>query len=238
MGIYAINISSMYIFEFNPPIEIHNELNPALWDDGKIRREIQVKLLKIAKEFYGFLDVSTRIDDILITGSQANYNYTRQSDIDLHLIVDFSQVDCEGEVRELFDTKRKLWKQNHDINIKGIPVECYVEDLNDPAVTASYSIIKETWIRQPNKMIKDYDREKVEELATMWSKVIDNAISSDELEVMQVIKNSLAVFRKKSLARDGEFGSGNLAFKALRNSDYISRLMTAINDKKDQLLSL
>jgi hypothetical protein len=55
---------------------------------------------------------------------------------------------------------------------------------------------------------------------------------------MQVIKNSLAVFRKKSLARDGEFGSGNLAFKALRNSDYISRLMTAINDKKDQLLSL
>ena len=228
----------MYIFEFNPPIEIHSELNPILWDDGKIRREIQVKLLQIAKEFYDFLGVSARIDDILITGSQANYNYTKQSDIDLHLIVDFSQVDCEGEVRELFDTKRRLWKKNHDINIKGIPVECYVEDLNEPAVTASYSLLEETWVKHPNKITKDYDHARVNELASMWSKVIDDAIESDNLDVMQTIKNSLAVFRRKSLAKDGEFGSGNLAFKALRNSDYISRLMTAVNDKKDQLLSL
>ena len=228
----------MYIFEFNSPIEIHNELNPVLWEDGKIRREIQVKLLQIAKEFYDFLEVSARLDDVLITGSQANYNYTTQSDIDLHLIMDFTQVDCEGEVRELFDTKRKLWKKDHDINIKGIPVECYVEDLNDPAVTASYSLLKETWIKQPKKITGGYDKDKVFDLATMWSKVIDQAIQSNKLDTMQTVKNSLAVFRKRSLARDGEFGSGNLAFKALRNSDYISRLMTAINDKKDRQLSL
>jgi hypothetical protein len=228
----------MYIFEFNPPIEIHNELNPVLWDHGKIRREIQVKLLQIAKEFYSFLEVSARIDDILITGSQANYNYTKQSDIDLHLIVDFSQIECEGEVKELFDTKRRLWKQTHDINIKGIPVECYVEDVNEPAVTSSYSLLEETWVKEPNKNIKDYDHDRVNQLASMWSKVIDDAIESDDLDVMQTVKKSLAVFRRKNLAKDGEFGSGNLAFKALRNSDYISRLMTAVNDKKDQLLSL
>lgn len=228
----------MYIFEFNSPIEIHNELNPVLWDDGKIRREIHVKLLQIAKEFYDFLEVSARLDDVLITGSQANYNYTEQSDIDLHLIVDFSQVDCQGEVRELFDTKRRLWKKNHDIEIKGIPVECYVEDLNDPAVTASYSLVRDTWIKQPKKITGKYDQERVFELATMWSKVIDQAIQSGKLSTMQTVKNSLAVFRKKSLARDGELGSGNLAFKALRNSDYINRLMTAINDEKDRQLSL
>jgi hypothetical protein len=228
----------MYIFEFNSPIELHNELNPALWEGDEIRREIQVKLLQIAKEFYGFLGVSTRIDDVLITGSQANYNYTTQSDIDLHLIVDFNQVECEGEVRALFDTKRRLWKQNHNINIHGIPVECYVEDLNEPAVTSSYSLITQSWIKEPKKGMKDYDREKVEQLATMWSKVIDKAIDSQDIGVIDSVKKSLAIFRRKSLAKEGEFGPGNLAFKALRNSDYIARLMTAYNDAKDQQLSL
>ena len=228
----------MYIFEFNSPIEIHNELNPALWDDGQIRRKISVKLLQIAKEFYGFLGVSARIEDVLITGSQANYNYTTQSDIDLHLIVDFSKVECEGEVRELFDTKRKLWKAEHDIKIKGIEVECYVEDSNQPAVTSSYSIISDEWVKEPSKDIKDYDRATVEKLATMWSDVIDSAISSNELEACKLVRERLAIFRRKHLAKDGEFGSGNLAFKALRNSNYIGRLMDKIRELKDQQLSL
>ena len=228
----------MYIFEFNSPIELHNELNPTLWDGEEIRREIQVKLLQIAKEFYGFLGVSTRIDDVLVTGSQANYNYTKQSDIDLHLIVDFNQVECDGEVRALFDTKRRLWKENHDINIHGIPVECYVEDANDPAVTSSYSLLTQSWIKEPTKGIKDYDRAKVDQLATMWSKVIDSAVNSQDIGVIDSVKKSLAIFRRKSLAKDGEFGAGNLAFKALRNSDYIARLMKAYNDAKDKQLSL
>lgn len=228
----------MYIFEFNPPIEIHDTLNPTLWDGDQIRREIQVKLLKIAKEFYDFLAIPVQIDDVLITGSQANYNYTSQSDIDLHLVVDFDNVQCDQEVRELFDTKRRLWKQTHDITIRGIEVECYVEDSNEPAVTSSYSLIHQEWIKQPNKNIKDYDQAKVEELATMWSKVIDQAVASADLDVIKAVKNSLAIFRRRSLAKDGEFGSGNLAFKALRNSDYISRLMTAYSDAKDAQLSL
>jgi predicted nucleotidyltransferase len=228
----------MYIFEFNPPIELHNELNPVLWEGEEIRREIAVKLLKIAREFYDFLGVSVQIEDVLITGSQANYNYTRQSDIDLHLIVDFTKVQCDQEVKELFDTKRKLWKQTHNITIKGIEVECYVEDSNEPAVTSSYSLIHEQWIKEPNKNIKDYDHARVEQLATMWSKVIDSAIDSNDLDSLKAVKDSLAIFRRKNLARDGEFGSGNLAFKALRNSDYISRLMTAINDLNDQQLSV
>ena len=228
----------MYIFEFNSPIEIHNELNPALWDDGQIRRKISVKLLQIAKEFYGFLGVSARIEDVLITGSQANYNYTKQSDIDLHLIVDFSKVECEGEVKELFDTKRKLWKKEHDITIKGIEVECYVEDSNEPAVTSSYSIISDEWVKQPSKDIKDYDRERVEKLATLWASTIDSAIDSDDLSTCSTVKDYLGVFRRTNLAKDGEFGAGNLAFKALRNSGYIGRLMDKIGDLKDRQLSL
>jgi len=228
----------MYIFEYNPPIEIHNELNPVLWDDGQIRREIHVKLLQIAKEFYEFLGVSTPIEDVLITGSQANYNYTDQSDVDLHLVVDFNNVNCEGEVRELFDSKRKLWKLQHDIDIKNIPVECYVEDVNHPAVTASYSLVKDTWIKKPKEINVNYDKAAVEKIATTWDSIISHAVKSQDLAQCIRVRELLAKFRRASLDKTGEFGEGNLAFKMLRNSGNIKDLIDTIHNLKDRKLSL
>ena len=228
----------MYIFEYNPPIELHDKLNPVLWNDEEIRRQIQVKLLQIAKEFYHFLSVSAPIEDVLITGSQSNYNYTNWSDIDLHIVLDYDNISCEGEAKNLLDAKRKLWKRERNIKLKGIPVECYAEDLNQPAVTASYSLIHNKWVKRPGTPIKNYDVEGVKELYGMWKTVIKDAIKFREAGLLKRVKELLATFRRKSLAKDGEFGNGNLAFKALRNSGWIERLMKAVDDLEDQELSL
>jgi hypothetical protein len=218
----------MYIFEYNPPIELHDELNPALWDGEEIRREIQVKLLKIGREFYDFLGVSAPIEDVLITGSQANYVYTKWSDIDLHLVIDYNKVDYDGDVKKLFDAKRKEWKRMYPLKLKGIPVELYAENSNEPAVTSTYSLISNEWLKKPAAPLKTYDYDGVKNLAYQWEIVIKKAIDVNELAVLNKIKTMLSLFRRKSLARDGEFGTGNLAFKALRNSGHIADLLTAV----------
>ncbi len=79
----------MSIAEFTDPIDLNKELNPALWQGSNLRTDVRVALLKIAKSYYNFLDIDVPIIDILVTGSQANYNYTRHSDLDLHLIVPY-----------------------------------------------------------------------------------------------------------------------------------------------------
>jgi len=218
----------MYIFEYNPPIELHDELNPALWDGEEIRREIQVKLLKIGREFYDFLGVSAPIEDVLITGSQANYVYTKWSDIDLHLVIDYDKVDYDGDVKKLFDAKRKEWKRMYPLKLKGIPVELYAENSNEPAVTSTYSLISNQWLKKPAAPLKTYDYDGVKNLAYQWEIVIKKAVDVNELAVLNKIKTMLSLFRRKSLARDGEFGTGNLAFKALRNSGHIADLLTAV----------
>jgi len=217
----------MYIFEYNPPIELHDELNPALWEDEKIRRQIQVKLLKIAKEFYDFLSVSVPIEDVLITGSQANYVYTQWSDIDLHIVIDYNKVEYEGDVKKLFDAKRKEWKRMYPLKLEGIPVELYAENSNEPAVTSTFSLLSNEWLKKPAPPLKSYDFEGVKALAYQWEVVIKKAVAVNELPILQKIKTMLSLFRRKSLARDGEFGSGNLAFKALRNSGHIADLLDA-----------
>jgi hypothetical protein len=228
----------MKIFEFQSPVSIHRELNPTLWDNETLRKDVNRALMRIAGEFYKFLNVDAELEDILITGSQVNYNYGPKSDLDLHLVIDFRSVDCEGGARELFDTKRALWHQEHDITIHGIDVECYVEDINDTTVSATYSLMRGKWLEKPEPVSVDYDINTVRKIVQKWEEKINKAIDSGSLAKCRNTRAQLKLFRVKSLAQDGEYGPGNMAFKTLRNTEYISKLMAAIRALNDQRLSI
>jgi hypothetical protein len=228
----------MRISEFTPPIEINKTLNPKLWDGEQLRLDVKETLLKIAKEFYDFLDTEVTVLDLLITGSQVNFNYTKHSDLDLHLIVPFSQVDCELPVKEFFESKRKLWNKSREITIRGVPVELYVEDVDEPAVSSTYSVIKDSWIKKPNLSDVAYDEDSVKKFVEIWEKIIDSAVQSKNIDVCKRVRETLASFRKSGLAKYGEYGIPNLVFKSLRNDGKIELLMNTITDLSDAELSI
>lgn len=228
----------MSMFEYTDPIEIHSTLNPVLWKDDHLRSNVRVALLKIAKEFYAFLDLDVTLLNLVVSGSQVNYNYTKHSDLDLHLIVPYSQVNCDVAVDELFDAKRKLWAQQHDINIAGVPVELYVEDVDHPPVSSSYSVIKGEWINRPTQEAVKYDKPEVERVFAIWERAIDGAIATENLEMCRNIKDMLKMYRKAGLAQAGEFGVPNLVFKALRNDGQVGKLMDAIGKLHDRQMSI
>jgi predicted nucleotidyltransferase len=223
---------------YKPPIGIHKELNPVLWDNKKLRPEVKKALLRIAREFYRFLKVKTPVKDILVTGSQANYNYSEFSDLDLHLVFDFKSVSCDEPIEELFNTKRKLWREKHNIDIFDINVETYAEDSSNPSVSSAYSILTDTWIRDPEKPISTYNVEKVKQLTRLWSNLIYSVIDSKSISLCKNVQTLLAKYRKLGLKKYGEFGPQNLAYKSLRNMGLIQQLSDKIIDLEDDLLSL
>lgn len=228
----------MSVVEFTDPVEIHKELNPALWDGEHLRPEVRVALLKIAKEFYNFLGVDATVMDVIVTGSQANFNYTKHSDLDLHVILPYNKVQCDMAVDELFKTKKDLWNEQHDISIHGVPVEPYAEDIEKPVTGASYSVIRGEWVQKPKPIEGDYDKPEVERLVGIWERIIDKAIATDNLEVCTSIKDLLKAFRQAGLNKGGEMNPANLAFKSLRNDGYIEKLFNAIAHLKDKRLSI
>jgi hypothetical protein len=223
---------------FEQPSELHQNLNPILWQDSELKQPVQIALLRIAKAYWKFLGIDTRLDDVLVTGSQANYNYSEHSDIDLHLVVDYNDVECDMAVDELFKTKRDLWKAEHDIDIHGIPVEVYVEDLNKPAVSATYSIVKNTWIKPPQRMESKADIDRVERLCLAWMILITTRLATRDLDQIRQIKDMLWSYRKQGLAIEGEMGVPNLVFKTLRNSGVTDMLLAAVRKLGDDELSL
>jgi len=226
----------MRINEFEKGIEIHPKLNPKLWAGQHLHADVRARLQEIAEVFYEYLEVDVAVVDIIVTGSQASRTYTGHSDLDLHLIVPYKDIQCDQAVSELLDTKRKLWKTTHDITIYGVPVECYAEDEDSPVNGPAYSIVNEQWIRtapEPGELPEDVDR-----VTLAWIRVITAAVKSQDQGNITDVKNLLSQYRRQGLKSQGELGRANIVYKTLRNNGVISLLMQALVKTQDLQLGL
>jgi hypothetical protein len=228
----------MRILEFNLGFEEHKQLNPALWQGDRLKPEVRMALLKIAEDFIEYVGVPFEVKDLVLTGSQLGIYYTEHSDLDLHIIVDFDTVNCDREAAELFDTKRLLYKKQYDITIHEVPVELYIEDLNHPAVSATYSLGQDAWLIKPDNKPQHIDQQEVVRMSQVWSEIIDHAIASNDLETARKTVKMLRNYRKLGLKKAGELGVPNLVYKTLRNSKIIEKLMNMIGRLHDQSLSI
>ena len=219
---------------------LHTELDPRIWnEEGKLIPIVRDKLLGIASLFKEELGLYV-VEDIRLTGSEANYNYNEFSDIDLHLIYDWDKLNIDKSILEAyFKAKKKIFNAEYDFMIKKISVEVGVEDLNNSTLVATgvYSILNDEWIKKPENAGKEIDDPDTTELNYIIQK-IEKAIESKDKDLIKQVWKEIRHLRKDSLAQGGEFSSGNLIFKQLRNGKYIERLKDALNDAISQELSL
>lgn len=119
------------ITDLTEKIEKHDRLNPLLFENNKLKDDVKEAIIKIANKFIDDLKedgVKFKMKDIILVGSNISYNYTEDSDLDIHIIADKDSLDCSEEVYNLlYGAYRSLFNKNYDITIKDIPVEIYVE---------------------------------------------------------------------------------------------------------------
>ena len=217
-------------------VKFHPKLNAKLWEANDMLPEVQDKLLEIARAFYKFVGVRLRITDITITGSNAGHTYTDHSDLDLHLIVAGLPSD---EDRELYDAKKGLWNEQHNIQIRNLPVEVYIQGAEEPHhSTAVYSVLRGKWIKTPTHEEPTIDDVSVAQKVRYLTREIKGAINDSDPTKADTTKARLAKMRKEGLAETGEWGAENIAYKTLRNQGLIDRLTTHIRDLEDRALSL
>ena len=219
-------------------IKLNKTLNPKLWDKDILKEEVLAKLRTIAQAFIGFLEIpNDAVKDIRLLGSSANYNYTKHSDIDLHIVVDYEKVHktCPVVAGYLY-AQKSLFNKEHDITIYGIPVELYAESHKDKtASNGIYSIKENKWISKPSKPKLDVDdlaiKSKYEEL----ERAINDTNSQEEA---QQILDKIYQLRKAGLDEVGEFSVENIVFKKLRDNELIQKLKGQIKTSFDKKLSL
>lgn len=227
------------------PKAFQDNLNPKIWNDNlTLKEEVKNKLIKIAKAYIDFLNIDANYKDIIITGSLANYNWTPHSDIDLHIIFDFEEIDENKElVKELMDAKKWVWNNKHDIKIYGFEVELYSQDVNEPhAATATFSLKDDEWINKPKHQKITIDttsiKRKAANLINRIEKIKKIKSSEKKLELATNLKNKIKRMRKVGLDKKGEFSIENLTFKYLRNNGYLDIISDIITQAFDSDASL
>ena len=234
---------------------LKDELNPKIWVNPnspttKMVPKVRETLLEIANDFIEFLEIDMVVSDIVMTGSLSNYNWSNYSDVDIHIIVDFSQFpeNVKSLYEELFYLKKSIYGNKQNIKIFGYDVELYVEDESvDKEVKniAIYSILHDEWVSSPKKDSVNIDKKNITEKAKQWMKIIDGVADNIQDEDIDTAKslikkyvNKIRKYRECGLESGGEYSDENLVFKILRRNGYLEKIKDMKNKLVDKKLSL
>ena len=305
-------------------IEKHNRLNPKLWTiDNELHSIIRNHLDQIVDQFVSFLntdDVKISLKDVLLLGSNVSYNYTKDSDLDVHIIADSHSFDCSEDVlSHLYSAYRSMFNNTFDIKFYHIPVELYVELDETSAKSNGIYSLNTGWIKFPEiEAVPEIDKEEFDKLFNEWETRYNSVINKnvltevnvklDEIDgAIKIVSDLISVhggrvslsdirtqskdnssaagsyinqlsdlelkdflarhgfkirgnmiteslssdidninkfiddiynLRKESIAKDGEYGLGNLVFKEFRNKGYLDKLKDLKNEYISKELSV
>lgn len=214
-------------------------LNPEIWaTEDAIKPEVLNKLLTIANTFYKDTDLNVPLENVYFLGSTAGYNWSPTSDIDLHLLVDFSKIDDNEElVKNYVGGLKSKWNDSHDIRIGNHPVEVYIQDVNEiNRSQAVYSLTKNTWVKKPKIEDIQIDKATILKKYKEYVTFINTAVKEQDLDKLKRLIKRLYEMREAGLSKSGEYSTENLVFKLLRSTGYVNQLKDAINNNIDKNL--
>ena len=214
-----------------------SSLSNLIWKDNKMLPEFREALIRIANDFVDYLGIPIDVLDITMTGSYANYNYTKYSDIDLHVIIDKESINKDTDlVEEFLRAKRSFWNDRHDIELKGIDVELYPQDDSEEhASTGVYSVSEDKWIVEPKKFKDKFDLESVEKGSRKVIKEIEKSIerarNNMDSDPIKTQLDKLKKMRQSGLEKGGEMSNENIIYKVIRSQGLLQKLF----DVKDEI---
>ena len=220
-------------------IKPKSELSDDIWSDGSLRPEISNALGRIAKKFLEDLELDLDVEDAVLTGSYAGRTWGPGSDLDLHIVVDFNSLDDPEAAQRACKLAKFKWEEEHDITVKGIPVEVYVEstDEDPPEATGRWSLTKNEWLLEPPEK-GTYDESKVLKKVMDFREVLRRAESSRKEGPMLSAMKRITKLRKAGLKRGGELSGENLAYRVLRRTGELQAAWDMVHDIVDRDLSV
>lgn len=220
-----------FITEKKLTLEFHKELNPKFWNENKeLDEEVKNKLLEIADAWAEYANIpKSGIKDVYLLGGNCNYNYTKYSDLDLHLVIDMDKISCDRDLLFLYYMdKKNIWGEAHDITIKGYPVEIFAQDYKDePKIGQGvYSLKQDKWMQEPTQEdITRYKTSQIKHKVIFYTALINKALKGKmSLEEIAKLKEKIRLMRKAGIEKGGEYSFENLVFKEIRNRGLLDKL--------------
>ena len=232
---------------------VKNHLEDNIWDGDELNLRVRDKLMEIADDFWESCNITwVKPKTVVLTGSICNFNWSSFSDIDVHVVVDFSEIhERKDFVQEYFDEKKNDWNNAHDnLNIFGYPVELYVEDVDaETESNGIYDLWKNEWVKKPDDIesiglnkyaIKDIASRimtKIDDMSDKFNSTEDSYELEKLNEKIVSLRKHIKEMRKEGL-KHGEMGMLNIVYKVIKRSGYMDKLRDLNHEIYDKINSL
>ncbi len=221
---------------------LNKSLCQDIWAGETLKQGVAIRLKMLADTFEKTLAASNfKRKDLTIVGSMANYNYGKASDIDLHLVTDFSEYPADRKfLTDYFNSKRDMFNYTNSFNIFGHPVEVSVEDAASKTYSKGrYSLMSDEWIKKP---VFDEKLELPDVTSSQTyldlKKSLDECLAKNDFKSITPLFQQIYALRQSGLAQGGEFSMGNSIFRQLRNEGYLKKLIDLSYNALNNLISL
>lgn len=233
-------------------IKYHKNLNPKIWlADNTMDPAVRRAIVAIAADFIDYMHAIgfqiTRQDilDIVIYGSNANYFYDKNSDIDVYILADLDAIQEKYKEIDFFTLYKSLyhtWRRQFKLQIRGLSIDLSLENIHKPKHAPgwwrsgpAYSVMHNKWIhelvRLDEKTLREYQR-----LATQQVRVVLN-------QARELVANGgrLDEFvRLQQKLRDDAMRNNcpqplvpeTMAYKMLRGSGLFTRLLITSSQRR------
>jgi GNAT superfamily N-acetyltransferase len=229
--------------------KIKDSLNSDIWINDSLNPEVRAKLIQVALDFFKDLELpeKVKIKDIIFTGSLANFNWSKFSDIDLHIVIDFNDFNADTQmVEDYFYAQKSIWNQEHDIKVFNYPIELYVQDINAKLIaTAVYSVLKNKWLKKPTRENFKLDKTAIKQKAEAFIHSLRDIRQDYQdknyqgvVDKVKRVKEKIKNMRNTGLEKGGEFSLENLVFKTLRRTPFMDILDSYKAKAYDNLMSV
>lgn len=227
-------------FKMSDAVSFHDSLNPLIFTDDHLQPDVRDQLMLIARDFVEFMGVDDlKVVDVRLYGSNAAYTWTSHSDLDLHILVDMSDIKNDQVYKELFNAKKRLYNDSLDITVRGLPVELYMQDANEIVKSlGDYSVLKDKWVKFPTKTAATLADGNTAEKFKRLVSLAELALRSKDITKLDKLLMIIRRYRSAGLEEGGEFSPENLCIKALRSRGILDKLYDYRDKLKSKELSI
>ena len=221
-------------------IEKHNRLNPKLWTiDNELHSIIRNHLDQIVDQFVSFLNtdnVNINLKDVLLLGSNVSYNYTKDSDLDVHIIADSSALSCSEDIlSHLYSAYRSMFNNTFNIKFYHIPVEIYVELDQTSAKSNGIYSLKTGWVKFPEiESVPEIDQDEFNKVFKEWEDRYKSLINEDVLvegvSTLDKIEGAIKIVGDLISVHGGKVSLADIRTQSKDNSSAAGSYLNQLSD--------
>lgn len=215
--------------------------------DPAVRRVI----ISIAMDFIDYMHAIgfniTRNDilDIVIYGSNANYFYDKDSDIDVYILANLDEIQEKYKEIDFFTLYKSLlhtWRRQFKLQIRGLHIDLSLENINKPKHAPgwwrsgpAYSIMHNRWIHElvriDDKTLREYRKLAKQRVKTVLTQAREVVASNGRLDEFVRLQQKLRDDAMRNNCPQ-PLVPETMAYKMLRGSGLFRRLLMTSSQRR------